>query len=50
MLRCIKAHTVDTFGTIPVGSLWDADSPYVVEAANFVDADAPADVDDEEND
>ena len=50
MLRCINAHTVDAFGVIPVGSLWEADSPYVVEVDHFVDVDAPADVDDEEND
>jgi len=37
MKRCIKAHHVTKFGDIPVGSLWDDDSPYITEAANFVD-------------
>lgn len=50
MKRCIKAHHVDAFGDIPVGSLWDDDSPHIVDEANFVDVDAPADDDDEESD
>jgi hypothetical protein len=29
MKRCIQEHTVDAFGTIPVGSLWADDSPYL---------------------
>lgn len=41
MLRCVKDHHVDGFGVIPAGSLWDDDSPYVVESECFVDADAP---------
>ena len=41
MKRCIKAHHVDAFGDIPVGSLWDDDSPYIEVPANFVDADKP---------
>lgn len=50
MLRCIRAHHVDEFGDIPVGSLWADDSPYVVEPDNFVDADTPVVVDDLEED
>jgi hypothetical protein len=42
MKRCIKAHHVDAFGDIPVGSLWADDSPYIEVPANFVDADKPA--------
>lgn len=41
MKRCVEEHTVPSFGVIPVGSLWEDDSPYVVEAGKFVDADAP---------
>ena len=41
MKRCIKAHTVASFGEIPVGSLWADDSPYIEDDENFVDADAP---------
>jgi hypothetical protein len=41
MKRCIEEHTVAGFGTIPVGSLWDDDSPYVGATAKFVDIDAP---------
>jgi hypothetical protein len=41
MKRCIKAHTVASFGAIPEGSLWDDDSPYLEEPSNFVDADKP---------
>ena len=49
MLRCIHAHTVDSFGDIPVGSLWADDSPYVTNLAHFVDVDAAlADDDDDE--
>jgi hypothetical protein len=39
MKRCIKAHTVASFGEIPEGSLWDDDSPYVKQAKNFVAVD-----------
>jgi hypothetical protein len=42
MLRCIQAHHVDEFGDIPVGSLWEDDSPYVTDGAYFVDAATPA--------
>lgn len=41
MLRCIREHTVDAFGVIPVGSLWADDSPFVEDASAFVDADKP---------
>ena len=41
MKRCIEAHSVASFGTIPVGSLWVDDSPYVTDESKFVDADAP---------
>lgn len=47
MKRCIQEHTVDAFGTIPVGSLWADDSPYVIEADCFEQVDetpAPAPV------
>lgn len=40
MLRCVREHEADGFGTIPKGSLWDDESPYVVERDAFVDADA----------
>ena len=41
MKRCIKAHHVESFGQIPVGSLWADDSPYVTDDDHFVDADKP---------
>jgi hypothetical protein len=41
MKRCIETHDVASFGTIPEGSLWDDDSPYVTDDDLFVDADAP---------
>ena len=41
MKRCIKTHIVAGFGEVPAGSLWDDDSPYAENAANFVDDDAP---------
>ena len=28
MKRCIQEHDAPGFGTIPVGSLWEDDSPY----------------------
>ncbi len=31
MKVCVTEHTVETFGAIPVGSLWDDDSPYVLK-------------------
>ena len=43
MKVCIKAHTVASFGEIPVGSLWDEESPYVIEADCFVDVVEPGD-------
>lgn len=49
MKRCIEAHTVASFGEIPVGSLWDDDSPYITDDALFVDADALT-VDEDEED
>lgn len=38
MKRCIEEHAVPSFGTIPVGSLWADDSPFVLDehAAKFV--------------
>lgn len=30
MKVCVKEHTVDAFGVIPVGSLWEDDSPFVL--------------------
>lgn len=46
MKRCIKAHTVASFGPVPVGSLWADDSPFIEDESAFVDADAvvPAEV------
>ena len=40
MKRCITTHTVASFGTVPSGSLWDDDSPYLSDdnADCFVDA------------
>ena len=35
MLRCIEEHVAPGFGTIPVGSLWADDSPYVAQADKF---------------
>ena len=29
MKRCIQEHTVESFGVIPVGSLWADDSPFL---------------------
>lgn len=37
MKVCTVTHTVPSFGTIPVGSLWADDSPYVVDADCFAD-------------
>lgn len=39
MKRCITEHVVPSFGTIPVGSLWADDSPFLSDdnAANFED-------------
>jgi len=41
MKRCIETHTVPSFGEIPVGSLWDDDSPYLEDISKFEDAVAP---------
>ena len=35
MKRCIEEHTVPSFGTIPAGSLWADDSPYVTDEGKF---------------
>lgn len=39
MKRCTVEHVAPTFGTIPVGSLWADDSPYLSDetAGNFED-------------
>jgi hypothetical protein len=34
---CISSHELPEFGVIPAGSLWDDESPYVVEADCFAD-------------
>lgn len=31
MKRCTQDHEVQAFGAIPVGSLWDDDSPFVLD-------------------
>lgn len=41
MLRCTRGHEAPGFGTIPKGSLWDDDSPYVTDSSAFEDADKP---------
>ena len=40
MKRCTQEHTAAGFGTIPVGSLWADDSPYVIDADMFEPVDA----------
>lgn len=40
MKVCTETHTVAGFGVIPAGSLWDDDSPFLLEADRFADADA----------
>lgn len=39
MKRCVTTHDAAGFGTIPAGSLWDDDSPYITDdnADCFVD-------------
>ena len=37
MLVCIREHVAPGFGVIPAGSLWDPESPHVVEADCFAD-------------
>ena len=39
MKRCTQEHEVPTFGTIPVGSLWADESPYVTDLTMFADVD-----------
>ena len=41
MKRCTQTHTVPGFGEIPEGSLWAADSPYVLDdnADKFTEVD-----------
>ena len=41
MLRCIEDHESPLFGTIPVGSLWADDSPFVL--GDYADKFAPVD-------
>ena len=43
MKRCIEAHAVASFGEIPVGSLWDDDSPHITDESKFATVDAPTD-------
>jgi len=45
MKRCTQDHEVQAFGAIPVGSLWDDDSPFVLDehADKFVDVAADGD-------
>ncbi len=38
MKVCTTEHTAPGFGTIPVGSLWADDSPYVIDDDCFADA------------
>lgn len=37
MKVCTVTHTVAGFGEVPSGSLWDDDSPFVVEFDKFAD-------------
>jgi len=42
MKVCTVEHDAPGFGTVPGGSLWDDDSPYVIAADCFADvADKP---------
>lgn len=45
MKVCVTEHTVEAFGVIPVGSLWEDDSPYLLKknARHFADVETPAD-------
>lgn len=47
MKRCTKEHVDKAFGVIPVGSLWEDDSPYARAAKNFEKVVADPDPDDE---
>ena len=42
MKRCTQDHHAPGFGLVPAGSLWDDDSPYVIEADLFEDVETPA--------
>lgn len=42
MKVCVTEHEHPGFGTIPVGSVWADDSPYIGEAECFTDAKKPA--------
>lgn len=45
MKVCTVEHDAPGFGTVPVGSLWADDSPYVIDADCFADVpDKPAPV------
>ena len=37
MKVCTRAHVCPSFGPIPEGSLWDDESPYVVDVECFAD-------------
>jgi hypothetical protein len=37
MKVCITEHVVPSFGTVPVGSIWDDDSPYLEQPEHFAD-------------
>ena len=52
MKRCVTEHVVTSFGTIPVGSLWDDDSPFLTDdtAGYFVEVDVDPDDEPEESD
>lgn len=39
MKVCTKEHVDPAFGVIPVGSLWDDDSPHVGAKKNFEQVD-----------
>lgn len=41
MKVCIAEHVDEGFGTIPVGSIWEDDSPYIGASENFEDVDKP---------
>lgn len=43
MKRCTETHTVAGFGEIPAGSLWEDDSPFVLD--DHADKFEPVDAD-----
>jgi hypothetical protein len=43
MKVCVETHEAPGFGTIPEGSLWEDDSPYLVDEDKFVDVLEPED-------